>query len=142
MKRKSYYSIGIIVVLAVYVFAHTAETRKAMAAQEQEQVENNPEAKRGKYTVTVRVRDDAWNKVRVESAVLENHDIHLQHKANLFGVKGTAYIRLAPGEYTLRWSITKPSSKGNRITLSFHKNVRVTNKDRLVVIRGQHAYIY
>ncbi|HSW72154.1 MAG TPA: hypothetical protein VLG44_01945 [Chlamydiales bacterium] len=142
MKRKSYYSIGIIVVLAVYVFAHTAETRKAMAAVEQVQVENNPEAKRGKYTVTVRVRDDAWNKVRVESAVLENQDIPLQHKANLFGVKGTAFVRLNPGEYTLRWTITKPSSKGNRITLSFHKNVRVKKNDRLVVIRGQHAYIY
>lgn len=142
MKKKSYYySIGIVVVLAVYVFAHTAETRKAMAAQETV-VDSSQDAKRGKYTVVVRVRDDAWNKVRVESAVLENQNIPMQHKANLFGVKGEAYIRLAPGEYSLRWTVTKPSTKGNRITLSFHKNVRVTKKDRLVVIRGQHAYIY
>lgn len=140
--KSLYYGIAIVIVLAVYVFAQTAETRKLSAKQDQLVVDEGTTAKKGKYTVTIRVRDDVWNKTRVESASLEGQDIRIHHKANIFGVKGSTEMRLAPGEYSLRWTVTKPSVGGNRITLSFHKNVKVTRRGVLVVIRGQNANVY
>lgn len=98
----------------------------------------------GKADVTIRVKDDNWSGTKVVSAALDGRDIRLHKRANVFGLKGTMNTRLPQGDYVVRWTVTKPSSKGNRITLSFSKSFRINRyTERVtVVINGQKASVY
>lgn len=100
--------------------------------------------RRGKTYVTVRVKDDLWGRVRVESAELEGRNIRLKRNPDVFGTKGSLTVQLSPGSYTLRWTVTKPGPRrGNRITLSFRKRITVSrNRGSVnVIINGQNATV-
>ncbi len=99
--------------------------------------------KRGHVHVSIQVKDDLWNDVQVVSATVEGHDVHLKKKANIFGQKGTLETHLTPGMHAVRWTVTKPASRSNRITLSFQKDFKVPKKGSVtVVITGQKASVY
>lgn len=148
-----FFGIGLTALLAFFIF-EAAESRplSAQVMEEEPQAvavdqEDGPdllEIRLGKAYVTIKVKDDAWGRVRVESAALEGRRIHLQKRPNIFGQRGTLNVRLAPGKYTLRWTVTKPAAKGHRITLSFRKTFTVRPRAGrvTVVINGQHATVY
>jgi hypothetical protein len=144
-KLISYCGIG-LVVAAIALLSGVVESPTLSAQVEDENLETGPDLlgkKHGKTHVQIRVRDDLWNDVHIESAALDGKDVRLHRKSNIFGLRGTLDTQLAPGDYTVRWTVTKPSSKGHRITLSFQKTFRVSRKGGVtVVITGQKASVY
>jgi hypothetical protein len=139
---------GIGVAVLVGTFFFVAETRPLAAQVEDESDGDGSDdllggKRHGKGRVSIRLRDDSWGDVRIESAALEGRDIRIRRRANIFGLKGSLDTNLEPGSYTLRWTVTKPAARGNRITLSFQKTFTVRRGRTITVtVTGQKATVY
>lgn len=137
--------VGLALATGFFLFGAEEEQKPPLTAQAMDDEEGPDLLERGRRNarVTVTVKDDVWNKIRVESAVLDNQDIRLKKKADLFGYKGQLKTTLPPGQYDLRWTVTKPAARNQRITLSFHKTINVPRRggDVRVEINGQNASV-
>jgi hypothetical protein len=143
MKKILLYSAAVLIAIGAFVWVQVIQSPDLSAQTIDENVLDNPLdlLSKGyrKRTVTIKVKDDRRSQTRVESAALEDQEIRVHKKANFWGEKGKLSTKLAPGTYTLRWTVTKPARHGDRITLSFQRSVRVKNRDITVVIEGQNA---
>ncbi len=145
--------VGLALLLGFFIFeaaesrplsAQVVEEEPLSTEETQDDAPDILEKRQGRAYVTIKVKDDTWSRVRVERASLEGRRIRLQKRPNIFGQRGTLNARLAPGEYTVRWTVTKPAVRGHRITLSFRKTFTVSKRSNrvTVVINGQNATVY
>jgi hypothetical protein len=135
-------SVGLCVFFGFKLFEGIEST--PLSAETVDDEEELLGKKRGKAYVSVRVEDDFWNHVTIDSASLEDQNIKLNKHANLFGLRGTLNTYMAPGKYTVWWTITKSSKHGQKVTLSYSKNFSISNRDKKVsvTIHGERASIY
>lgn len=139
---------GIGLVLLVGTFFFVSETRPLAAQVDDEDSEIASSSdllgkRQGKGYVSIRLRDDSWGNVRIVSASVDGRNIRLRKRSNLVGLKGSLDVYMEPGDYTLRWTVTKYAARGNRITLSFKRDFTVRRgKNVTIVVTGQKSTVY
>jgi len=136
---------GVGLALATGFFLFGQEENQGVVAQEEMPGDEPDLLERGRRgaRVTVYVKDDRWSDIRVVSAALEGQDVRMKKHSNFFGIKGELKTNLPPGTYTIRWTVTKPAARKQRITLSFNKTFTIPRRDGsiTITIEGQNATI-